>query len=79
MKTCLDNSLKAVIWIIKRGFWGEYIADRLQDGDVSGIDFKHTYDVIVIGSGFGGAFAAYSMAKAGFKTLLLEKGSWVKK
>jgi choline dehydrogenase-like flavoprotein len=37
----------------------------------------NNYDVIIVGSGFGGSFAAYSLAKAGLKTLLLEKGHWV--
>lgn len=42
-------------------------------------DFHQYYDVIVIGSGFGGSFVGYSLAKAGFKTLLLEKGNWAKR
>ena len=37
------------------------------------------YDAIIIGSGFGGSFAAYSLAKAGLRTMLLEKGDWVRK
>ena len=36
-------------------------------------------DAIIIGSGFGGSFAAYALAKAGFKTILLEKGDWVRR
>ena len=40
---------------------------------------KHEYDIIVVGSGFGGSFAAYALAKAGFEVLLLEKGDWVKR
>ena len=34
------------------------------------------YDVIVIGSGFGGALAAYRLAQTGLNTILLEKGGW---
>ena len=37
------------------------------------------YDVIVVGSGFGGSAAAYSFAKAGLKTLLLERGNRVRR
>lgn len=35
------------------------------------------YDVIIIGSGIGGSAAAAMMAHAGYKTLLLEKNSFV--
>lgn len=34
------------------------------------------YDALVIGSGFGGAFAAHTLSRAGLKTLLLERGGW---
>jgi choline dehydrogenase-like flavoprotein len=40
---------------------------------------KKSYDFIVVGSGFGGAFAAYNLAKAGKEVLILERGSWVKR
>jgi choline dehydrogenase-like flavoprotein len=40
---------------------------------------KPDYDVIIAGSGFGGSFAAYALAQAGFKTLLVERGSWAKR
>jgi choline dehydrogenase-like flavoprotein len=33
-----------------------------------------TYDVVVAGSGAGGAMAAYTLTKAGKKVLMLEAG-----
>jgi choline dehydrogenase-like flavoprotein len=33
-------------------------------------------EALVVGSGFGGSAAAYSLARAGLKTLLLERGDW---
>jgi len=36
---------------------------------------NHQYDVLIIGSGAGGAAAAYRFARAGLNVLLLEKGS----
>jgi len=35
------------------------------------------YDVIVIGSGFGGAMAAHAPVLAGARVLMLERGGWV--
>jgi choline dehydrogenase-like flavoprotein len=35
-------------------------------------------DVLVIGTGFGGAIAAYHLAAGGAKVVLLERGPWVK-
>jgi choline dehydrogenase-like flavoprotein len=35
------------------------------------------YDAIVIGSGFGGALAAYPLVQAGWRVLMLERGDWV--
>lgn len=40
---------------------------------------SNRYDVIVIGSGFGGSASAYTFSKAGLKTLLLERGSWARR
>ena len=37
---------------------------------------SHDADVIVIGSGFGGASAAESLARAGLKVAILERGTW---
>ncbi len=37
------------------------------------------YEAIVIGSGLGGGAAAYALSRAGFRTLLLERGGWVKR
>ena len=34
------------------------------------------YDAVIVGSGFGGACAAYRLVRAGLKTLLVERGGW---
>jgi choline dehydrogenase-like flavoprotein len=39
----------------------------------------NSYDVIVIGSGFGGSMAAKPLIDAGMKVLMLERGDWVKR
>lgn len=36
-----------------------------------------TWDVVVIGSGFGGAMAAHDLVAAGRRVLMLERGGWV--
>ena len=36
-----------------------------------------SWDAIVIGSGFGGAMAAYALVTAGLRVVMLERGSWV--
>ena len=33
------------------------------------------YDVVVIGSGFGGAITAYKLARKGYRVCILERGS----
>ncbi len=44
------------------------------------ISMKSTqFDAIIVGSGFGGSAAAYSLAKAGLKTLLVERGNRAKR
>ncbi len=35
------------------------------------------WDIVVVGSGFGGAMAALALARAGRRVLLLERGGWV--
>ncbi|MDE2888176.1 MAG: GMC family oxidoreductase [Gemmatimonadota bacterium] len=40
---------------------------------------SRTYEAIVIGSGLGGGAAAFALSRAGFRTLLLERGGWVKR
>lgn len=36
-----------------------------------------TYDVVIIGSGFGGSMAAHALVGAGRRVLMLERGGWV--
>jgi len=35
------------------------------------------FDVLIVGSGFGGGAAAYSLSRAGLNVLLVERGGWV--
>jgi choline dehydrogenase-like flavoprotein len=37
------------------------------------------YEAVIIGSGFGGAGVARELTRAGIKTLMLERGTWVKR
>jgi choline dehydrogenase-like flavoprotein len=37
------------------------------------------FDVIIIGSGFGGCMAALPLVEAGLRVLMLERGSWVER
>ncbi len=36
----------------------------------------HTYDYVIIGSGFGGSVSALRLAEKGYKVLVIEKGKW---
>ncbi|MBN2042086.1 MAG: GMC family oxidoreductase [Spirochaetes bacterium] len=38
---------------------------------------KKNYEYIIIGSGFGGAMAAYTLAQAGKEVLIIDRGKWV--
>lgn len=40
---------------------------------------RESYDVIVIGSGFGGAMAAHVFVHAGLRVLMLERGGWLER
>ncbi len=37
---------------------------------------NHSYDYVIIGSGFGGSVSALRLAEKGYKVLVLEKGKW---
>ncbi|TAK35096.1 MAG: GMC family oxidoreductase, partial [Saprospiraceae bacterium] len=37
---------------------------------------NHTFDYVIIGSGFGGSVSALRLAEKGYKVLVLEKGKW---
>jgi choline dehydrogenase-like flavoprotein len=41
------------------------------------VDFQNAaFDVLIAGSGFGGATAAYALSRAGLRVLLVERGGW---
>lgn len=56
---------------------------RAEPAGVSGDPLATTrggsYDAIVIGSGFGGCFAALPLLEAGLRVLMLERGDWVER
>jgi choline dehydrogenase-like flavoprotein len=41
------------------------------------LDAARSADVIVVGTGMGGATAGYALARRGFEVLFLEKGGWI--
>ncbi|MFH0976204.1 MAG: GMC family oxidoreductase [Spirochaetota bacterium] len=43
------------------------------------MNLKKRYEYIIIGSGFGGAFTAYNLAKAGKEVLIVDRGRTVKR
>jgi choline dehydrogenase-like flavoprotein len=44
------------------------------------VDLERTvFDVLVVGSGFGGATTAYALSRAGLNVLLVERGGWPKR
>ncbi len=40
---------------------------------------KKNYEYIIIGSGFGGSFSAYNLAKAGKEVLIVDRGTFVRR
>lgn len=50
--------------------------DPAEHPDRPPVDGGH-FDVVVIGSGFGGAMAALPLVEAGARVLMLERGDWV--
>lgn len=49
---------------------------RPEEGEVRD-PARGKYDDVVVGSGFGGAFAALPLVRAGARVLMLERGPWV--
>ena len=49
----------------------------LQAGDIRQSTLSETTDVVIIGSGAGGAVMAFELANAGKKVILLEAGPYV--
>jgi choline dehydrogenase-like flavoprotein len=55
--------------------WSPPLAARSGASSLAGSQSR--YDVIVIGSGFGGAMAAHAPVFAGARVLMVERGGWV--
>lgn len=49
----------------------------MTDAIHNGIKGQERTDIVVIGSGFGGAITAYHLAAGGAKVVILERGPWV--
>ena len=78
------RAVPAELSIPLAGSWGSLGAtvrppplDAREFPRISSADSR--YDVIVIGSGFGGAMAAHAPALAGARVLMLERGGWVER
>ena len=61
-------ALAAVMW-----WWHPNRKSAREGSNMSG---SYDYDVIVVGTGYGGASAAESLARAGLKVGILERGTW---
>jgi enediyne biosynthesis protein E9 len=49
----------------------------MTNGTVNGSRSYESTDIVVIGSGFGGAITAYHLAAGGARVVILERGPWV--
>jgi choline dehydrogenase-like flavoprotein len=49
----------------------------MTNGPAASVDLERTvFDVIIVGSGFGGGTVAYALSRAGLNVLLVERGGW---
>jgi choline dehydrogenase-like flavoprotein len=49
----------------------------MSNDPAAGVDLERTvFDVIIVGSGFGGGTVAYALSRAGLNVLLVERGGW---
>jgi choline dehydrogenase-like flavoprotein len=49
----------------------------MTNATTNGVNGNERTDIVVIGSGFGGAITAYHLAAGGAKVVILERGPWV--